>query len=77
MIMNLFPQVEYLKIGMNKKIIYHIIQFLFSKTCRLVFLCISKIPKVCLRELNRLIRLENLLKDYSIKYINYDLYLWW
>jgi hypothetical protein len=81
MIMKLFPQVEYLKTGMNRKEIQRIIRLLFSKTNNkthhLLFLCISQIPKVCLRELNMLIRFESLLKDYSIKYFNRDLYLWW
>ncbi|CAF1339664.1 unnamed protein product [Rotaria sordida] len=81
LIIYLFPQVEYLKIRINEKEISQIIRFLFSKTTdkirRLFFLCISQIPKVCLRELNFLIKSENLLSDYSIKYINRDLYLWW
>ncbi|CAF4984237.1 unnamed protein product [Rotaria sp. Silwood1] len=81
LIMYLFPQVEYLKIRINKKEINQIIRYLFSKTTnkirRLFFLCISQISKVCLRELNFLIKSENLLNDYSIKYINRDLYLWW
>ena len=81
MIMKLFPQVEYLKTGMNRKSIHQIIRFLFSKTNpttrRLYFLCISQIPKVCLRELNMLMKIENLLNAYFIKYINHDLYLWW
>ncbi|CAF1564576.1 unnamed protein product, partial [Rotaria sordida] len=81
LIINLFPQVEYLKTGMNRKEIHQIIRFLFAKTNhrtrRLLFLCISQIPKVCLRELNLLIKSENLLNVYFIKYINGDLYLWW
>ncbi|CAF3099742.1 unnamed protein product [Rotaria socialis] len=80
-ILDLFRQVEYLKIGMNRKEVNQIIRFLSSKinnkTCRLCFLCILQIPKVCLRELNALIRSEHLFKNYSIKYINRDLYLWW
>ncbi|CAF1183921.1 unnamed protein product, partial [Rotaria sordida] len=81
MIINVFLQVEYLKIVMNRNQINQIIRFLSSKinnkTCRLCFLCISQVPKVCLRELNVLIKSENLFKTYSIKYINRDLYLWW
>jgi hypothetical protein len=79
LIMNLFPQVEYLKIGMNRKEVHQIIRFLFSKihqkTSRLLFLCISQIPKVCLRELNTLIKRENLLNVYFIKYINRDFFM--
>jgi hypothetical protein len=79
--LDLFPQLEYLKIGINKKEIQQIIRLLFSKTNNqpqhLVFLCISQIPKRCLRELNILIKSEHLLDDYFIKFINRNLYLWW
>jgi hypothetical protein len=81
LIVNLFPQVEYLKTGINRKEIQQIIRFLLLKTknqtSHLVFLCISHIPKICLRELNRLIKFENLLDEYFIKFINRHLYLWW
>jgi len=78
---DLFPQLEYLKIRIDKKEIQQIIRLLFSKTNNqpqhLVFLCISQIPKRCLRELNMLIKSEHLLDDYFIKFINRNLYLWW
>ncbi|CAF3828681.1 unnamed protein product, partial [Rotaria sp. Silwood1] len=81
LIMNLFPQIEYLKTGMERKEIQKIIKFLFSKTnnrtYHLFFLCISPTPKICLQELKDLIQSENLLDHYSIKYIKRDLYLWW
>ena len=80
-IVNLFPQVEYLKTGIYRKEIEQIIRFLLlktnTKTRHLFFLCLSNIPKVCLRELNVLIKRENLLDDYFIKFVNRDLYLWW
>jgi hypothetical protein len=78
---NLFPQIEYLKTGMNRKEIGEIIRYLLSKnnnqTRHLLFLSISQIPKICLREINILIKQENLLDDYSIKFNNQNLYLWW
>ena len=81
LIMNLFPQVEYLKIRMNRKEIIQIMRFLFSKTNRktshLSFLCIPKIPKICLRQLDVLFKSKTLVKNYCIKYINQDLYSWW
>ena len=50
-----------------------IIRFLFSKInnkqCHLFFLCISHASKTCLQELNTLIKSENLLDDYFIKFI--------
>jgi len=81
LIINLFPQLEYLKTGMNRKEIEQIIRYLFrkanNKARHLVFLCISETPKICLKELNVLIKAENLLDDYFIKFIKRDLYLWW
>jgi hypothetical protein len=66
---------------MKKEEIHEIVRFLLSKTTtqtqHLFFLCISEIPKRCLKELNMLIKLENLLDDYFIKFVNRDLYLWW
>jgi len=81
LIIHLFPQMQYLKTGMNKNEIRKITRCLLSKTndktCSLFFLCISKIPKTCLRELNMLIKSENLLNDYFIEFAYQDLYLWW
>ncbi|CAF5028218.1 unnamed protein product, partial [Rotaria sp. Silwood1] len=81
LIVNLFPQLEYLKTSMNRKEINQIIRYLLSKTNNktqhLFFLCISKTPKICLKELNILIKSENLLNDYFMKFINRDLYVWW
>ncbi|CAF1134906.1 unnamed protein product [Rotaria sordida] len=81
MIVNLFPQLEYFKTKMIRKEIELIIRFLLSKNnhqiYHLYYLCILEIPKIYLKKLNMLIKLENLLDDYSIKLINRDLYLWW
>jgi len=80
-IINLFPQLEYLKTRMNRREIGQIIQYLLSKmnykTHHLFFLRISEIPKTCLQELNQVFTSTDLLDDYSIKFINRDLYLWW
>jgi len=81
MLANLFPQLQYLQTGMNKKQIKEIISFLLSKTntktSQLSFLCIKEIPTICLRELDMLIKFENLHKDYFIEFVNSDIYLWW
>ncbi|CAF1573541.1 unnamed protein product [Rotaria sp. Silwood1] len=81
LVVNLFPRLEYLKIGLNRKEIQSIVRFLLSKpnnkTQNLFFLCILQIPKICLKELSILIKSENLLNDYCSKFINRDLYLWW
>ncbi|CAF0827653.1 unnamed protein product [Rotaria sp. Silwood1] len=81
MLVNLFPQLQYLQTGMNKKEIKQILTFLLSKTNmktnQLFFLCIKEIPKMYLRELDMLIKFQNLCRDYFIKFINSDIYLWW
>ncbi|CAF4438126.1 unnamed protein product [Rotaria sp. Silwood2] len=81
LIVNLFSQLEYLKTRVDRKEIEQIVSFLLSKTNKktqhLFFLCILEIPKICLKELKFLIKIENLLNDYFIKFINRDLYLWW
>jgi len=81
LIFNLFPQIEYLKIAIDKKEIEQIIRFLFfkpnNKPHHLVFLCIARLPKRCLKQLNMLMESENLLDDYLIKFVYHDLYLWW
>ncbi|CAF3372924.1 unnamed protein product [Rotaria socialis] len=81
LIVNLFSKLEYLKTRMNRKEIEQIVRFILSKPNNeiqnLVFICISETPKICLKELNFLIKLENLLHHYFITFINRDLYLWW
>jgi len=77
LVIHLFPRLEYLKTGMNKIEINEIVRYLLSKTDHLVFLCITEIPKRCLKEFKLLIQSENLFKDYFIKFINRDLYLSW
>jgi hypothetical protein len=52
-------------------------RYLLSKMSYLFFLCITNIPKTYLKKLNVLIQSENLLDDYSIKFVDHDLYLLW
>ncbi len=81
MLVHLFPQLQYLQTGMNRKEIKQIILFLLSKTntktSHLFYLCIKEIPKTCLQELDRLIKFENLREDYFIEFVNSNIYLWW
>ncbi len=74
---HLFPQLEYLKIGVYRKEIIPITRCLLSKMNHLFFLCITDLPKTYLQKLNVLIKSENLLHDYFIKFVDHDLYLWW
>ncbi|CAF1379616.1 unnamed protein product [Rotaria sordida] len=80
-IVSLFPRLKCLKARMERKEIGQIIRCLLSKahnkTRNLCYLCVLKIPKVCLKETKVLIKSENLLNDYSIKYIYRDIHLWW
>ena len=81
LIVNLFPNLEYLKIGMKREEVHQLVQFLLSKnnlkTRHLFYLCISEIAKRFLKELNVLIKSKHLLEDYYIKFVNRDLHLWW
>ncbi|CAF3963553.1 unnamed protein product [Rotaria magnacalcarata] len=81
LIMTLLPLLEYLKTRMNRKEIGQIIRYLLSKSNsnskNLFFLYVSGTPKICLKELNVLIKSGSILDDYSIKFINRDFYVWW
>lgn len=81
LIVALCPRLEHLQTGMIRKKLNLIVQFLLLKsnhnTRKLFFLRITKVPKICLREVKRLIKLEKLLDDYFIEFLNRDLYLWW
>ena len=80
-IVYVFSKLKYLKIGINRTEISSIIRYLLLKTHNqaqhLFYLCISNTSKVCLQEIKDLIKLENLLDNYSIECINQDLHLWW
>ncbi|CAF3821416.1 unnamed protein product [Rotaria magnacalcarata] len=78
-IVNLFPQLKSLETGMNRTEIKKnsiLLSKTDNKTQHLFYLCIAYIPKVCLKEINTMIKSEKLLENYSIKYINYNLYVW-
>jgi hypothetical protein len=79
MLVALCPGLENLTIGIDKKNLASIIRFLLSPTNaqRLFFLCTLNVPEPCLEEINTLIKLENLVRDYSIKFNKNNLYLWW
>ena len=81
-IVNLFPRVEQLTIGTQRKKVNLAVKFFFSKnninTSKLFFLCITMVPKVCLHEVKKLIKSEKLIVDkYLIKHVNQNLYLCW
>ncbi|CAF3316962.1 unnamed protein product [Rotaria socialis] len=75
----LCPHVEYLNIGTERKALALIMRFLLSQTNagELFFLCTSGVPKSCRDEVQKLIQLEKLVRDYLIEFINGNLYLWW
>ncbi len=77
----LCPQLESLQTGMDRKTLNLIVQFILTKsnnhTRQLFFLCISNVPKLCLREVKRVIKLEKLLENYLIQFNSRHLYLWW
>ena len=77
-LMKLFPQMNYLKVPMQRKEITEILSNIFRKhSHRLVSLCLTRIPKTCLQEVNQFIQRKKLLDNYSLKYLNRYLYIWW
>lgn len=74
---HLFPQLEFLQTGVFRKQIVQITRYLLLKMDHLFFLHITDIIKTYLQKLNFLIKSENLLDNYLIKFIDQDLYLWW
>ena len=79
--MKLFPQMEYFHVSTNRSEINEIISHFFPRNFqsfhRLVYLCLTGIPKICLQEVDRFIKSNNLLENYSLKYLHRDLYIWW
>ena len=78
---DLLPRLEYIKFGMDKQKFKEIIRFLFTnlntKLNHLFFLCIDRVSKRYFQESDQLIKSENLLKNYFIKFLNRELYVWW
>jgi hypothetical protein len=81
LLIDLCPRLEHFTSGMNRKDFLLIIRLLLAKsnnnTRDLFFLCVLDAPKVSLRELKKLMKIEKLLSDYSINHIDRKLYLWW
>lgn len=80
LIMKFFPQMKSLQTSMNRKELGQILQYiLFNQNLipHLFFLSITRLPKICLQEIDRLIKFNKLLEHYSLKYLNHDLYFWW
>ncbi|CAF2994053.1 unnamed protein product, partial [Rotaria sp. Silwood2] len=75
-VVNLFPKLEYLKTGIYRKEIVPITRCILLKMHHLFYLCITDMSKTCLQKLNILIKSENLLDDYFIKFVDHNLYLW-
>ena len=74
---NLFPQLESLETGVVRKQIVQITRCLLSKMDHLFFLHMTDIIKTYLKKVDFLMKSEKSLDDYSIKFIDRDLYLWW
>jgi hypothetical protein len=70
---DLFPQLEYLKMGMKSKEIQPIVKYLLShrhNIPHLFLLCISKKSVIYLKQLTIMIQKEKLLDDYFIILVN-------
>lgn len=76
-ILQFFPQIEYLEIGMVTLQIHEILRYLFSTTHQICSIRFSQTPKKYLKELNIFMKTEKLNENYSMKLLNRHLYLWW
>jgi len=77
-IVNLCPQLEHFTTGIVRKDLEALLRFLLSNNIsQLFFLCIRTVPKLCIRQVKKLIKSEKFFNDYLIKYSNSNLYLWW
>jgi hypothetical protein len=76
----LCPRLDRLTTGIDRTNFESIVRILLSKTNnnthQLFFLRITRVPKLCIRQLKKLIKSERILDDYLIDYVNRDLYLW-
>ncbi|CAF0841309.1 unnamed protein product [Adineta steineri] len=73
----LFSKLKTFQIEIINKEFISIMRYLLLKMSHLVFLCIKELPKTYSNKLNILIKSDNLLEHYFIKFINRDLYLWY
>ncbi|CAF0863837.1 unnamed protein product [Rotaria sordida] len=77
----LFSRLEYFTINLYQKDLETIAKFLLSKfnnnSRHLSSLCISKQRRDLIEKLRILIEIEKLPDDFTIKFINRKLYLWW
>jgi hypothetical protein len=74
---HLFPQIESLSTGVVRKEIVQITRCILTEMDHLFFFHITDIIRTYLQRLNLLIKSENLLDNYLIKFIDQDIYLWW
>ena len=79
--LKLFPRMEYLQTYFDRKKINEVILHIFRENFRslhpLTSLCLVGGPKICFKEIDRLIKTKNLLDHYQLKCLNYYLYIWW
>ncbi len=80
LIVDLFSQLEFLKIGTTSKEIEPIVHYvLFNRhnMLHLYFLCLFEVSVMYVKKLIELFEKQKLLDDYFITCINRNLYLWW
>ena len=81
LLVELCPQVQYLSICIDDEVGDAIIRFLTKRnnpnTSHLCTLCIEKAKNLTLERLNRLFKSERFVDDYTLKFTDSRLYLWW
>jgi hypothetical protein len=72
-----FPYLQSLEIGIHETQFEDILRFLFSKSINLFSLFLLNINSILFEQISIFIQNENLIKNYTIERIDGGLYLWW
>ncbi|CAF2463979.1 unnamed protein product [Rotaria sp. Silwood2] len=76
-LIHLFPRLQYLEIGIDENNLEEILRYLLSKAKSLFSLFLLNINYKVIENIQKLIKNENLIHNYTIEHIHGGLYLWW
>jgi hypothetical protein len=78
LLVTLCPKMKYLTIKTRYRTLESILRFLLDRPNQhLCSLCFSRVYNDCFEKVDKLIKSEALLNDYTLKKIAWKLYLWW
>lgn len=81
MLIDLFPQLQHLTLGISRKSLEGTVRFLLSKynktPCHVSSLCILRVNGTWVRKVKFVVESKKRVGDYSLKVVDKRLYLWW